>query len=114
MTETEKRIENLKAINNWCKELMSSSDKILYVDDAYRRNGRVFRISVSHDGIAAKADGRYSRWSEVEENMRSDDNLLRLASSAEIIYNWKEIKQRILRAKEESDRRYEMMMNFTV
>ena len=114
MTETEKKIENLKAINNWCKDLMSGSDKVLYVDNAYKYNGRAFRISVSKNGIGAKTYGKFSYWSHVNEDVSAKDNLLTESDSSEIVYNWKEIKQRILRAKTESDRRHDAMMNFTV
>ena len=105
-----KKEENLRAIRDWCKSV--ALDDIVYIDNAVCCNGRYFKLSISkQNGIGAFGNGKFSKWLHVDG---SRDSLVEYKVGSEIIYNWKEIKQRILSALDEHKRKKDAMENFVV
>lgn len=101
--------ENLLEINEWCKSV--SVDEIVYVRNALYHNGRVYRLSISKNGIGVRADGRFSSWLHTTDGSNS---LFDLTVGSELIYKWESVKERILNALEEHQKRKDIMENFTV
>lgn len=104
-----KQKENLIAINEWCKSI--SLDDIVYVDNALFCNGKYYRISISKMGIGTYAGGKFSRWLHVVDG---SDSLFGQKIGSELIYNWPDVKQKILNAIEDKKRKQYIMENFTV
>lgn len=105
----EKKKENLLKIDDWCKSL--NLNETVYVDNALYCNNRYYRISISKNGIGAYGNGKYSRWLHVDD---SRDSLITSKVGSEIIYNWVNIKQRILNAVADYERKQDIMQNFAV
>lgn len=104
-----KERQNLIKINDWCKE--NAVDETLYINNAVWCNERYYKISVSKNGIGAYGNGKFSQWLHVDE---SNDSLDKMKVGKEVIYNWKEIKNRILNAIEDYKRKQKIMENFEV
>ena len=94
-TEQQYKTRNLKLINDWIRDLMKDSKKILYLDRAVCCNQRYYTASISSSGIALHTDGRYSTWIPVRDESILRDNLLYLKPGTELIYAWQNIKARI-------------------
>ena len=105
-----KKRENLEAINNWCKSL-GLNNEIIYIDNALYCNNRYYRLSISKNVIGANGNGKYSRWLHVDD---TSDSLITSRVGSEIIYNWTDIKQRILNAVDDYKRKQNIMQNFVV
>ena len=106
---TNKKRDNLNAINDWCKSV--ALDEIIYVDNALFCNNRYYRLSVSKYGIGAWGMGKFSSWLHCNEE---SDSLYTSKVGTEIIYNWQNIKPRILHKIEECKQRQDIMENFIV
>ena len=110
MADMTKQKENLIAIREWCKSV--SVDNPIMIKDAVFCNNRYYRLSISKVyGIGACGDGKYSNWMHAVDG---DYSLFGSVVGSEIIYNWGAIKQRILNAIDDYNRKQDIMNNFVV
>ena len=114
MTEfMEAKIRNLNAINDWCKELMADEDEkdMLKVYDALLYDRHWVTVNVTSDGISVY-DGCYAR--HVVPVDYDCPNLIKHETGEELIYQWQNVKPRIIEEYNKMKRQHRMMFNFTV
>lgn len=105
---------NLNLINAWCKRLMNETDGKLDCGYILRCNNVYYKIIISKDGIVVKGSSRFCPTLMVDPSFSCDENLIRHTVGTELIYQWKEIKEKILDAYITMRKNKEWMINFEV
>ena len=107
----EKKIENLNAINNWCKELMKGKDEMLICKKAFECNDHLCTVIVSDDGIVV---GNGIATYSVKPIDYDGRNLIMIDEGSELVYQWKYVKCKIENEYQKMLRNEEIMMNFVL
>ena len=108
--EERKKVEDaLRQINEWCKE-QAIEDCVVMVDRAVSTSRDTYRLYISKCyGLAAMGSGRFARDLRIDAN---GQNLIGSQVGTEIVYNWMNIKNLILRAIRERKEKNTAIMNF--
>lgn len=69
---------------------------------------------MSRNGIFVRGDGKFSQTCMVRPAEAKTDNLVHLVAGSELIYQWQDIKSRILATFDNMKRKEDCMANFVV